>query len=145
MEKKDWTLIVVAAAGDRPLQPAHLQKALFLLDRNLTTTDLTVDTFYDFQAYDYGPFCSEIYWDAEGLEREGMLHIDVPHNLSYRLYSATESGKERARVLRENLRTEAQNYLDALVKWVQSQSFRNLVSTIYRNYPDMRVNSVFQE
>jgi uncharacterized protein YwgA len=83
MTPKDWTLLVIAAADPKPLQPVQLQKSLFLLGRNLSPEQLQVKEFYDFQPYDYGPFCSDIYSNAEKLSDEGLIRIDRPLSLSY--------------------------------------------------------------
>lgn len=145
MKPKDWTLLVVAAAQPRPLQPVHLQKSLFLLERKLTPKELQVKRFYRFEAYDYGPFCPEVYLHAEALRDEGLVNIEQPAFQSYRLYSTTEAGTARAGDLRQQLEQEVRTYLDRLVDWACSLSFKQLVSAIYREFPDMKVNSVFQE
>jgi len=145
MIPKDWTLLVIAAGMGRPLQPVHLQKALFLLDRNLSQAQLQVNAFYDFEPYDYGPFCSNIYSDAEELCHEGLVHIDQPLRLSYRQYLATNPGQARAEELREMLTRDVTTYLDTVVRWVTSLSFRQLIAAIYKAYPDMEVNSVFKD
>ena len=73
MTPEDWTLLAIAAAQSKPLQPVHLQESLFLLSENLTRSQLQVDQFYTFRAYDYGPFCSDVYVDAEALCGEGLV------------------------------------------------------------------------
>ena len=143
MEKKDWTLLVISSCGR--LQPVHLQKALFLLGRNLKPSQLQAELFYNFEPYDYGPFCSEVYSDAEQLESDGLVHIDKPPGLSYRLYSPTEKGLQVAAELKKRLHHSVADYLEKLVQWACSMSFKKLVSVIYREYPDMKVNSIFQE
>ena len=145
MIPKDWTLLVIAASPEKPLQPVHLQKALFLLDRNLSRAQLQVNAFYEFEPYDYGPFCSDIYSDAEELCHEGLVHIDQPLWLSYRQYLATHPGQARAVELRETLTHDATAYLDTVVRWVTSLSFRYLIAAIYKAYPAMKVNSVFKD
>jgi hypothetical protein len=144
MTPKNWTLLVIAASERKPLQPVHLQKSLFLLSKYLTPEQLGVDAFYEFQNYDYGPFCSDIYFDAEHLEDENLVHIDIPSGLSYRLYSATPDGKTEAERLRTALRPNVREYLDRVVKWATSLSFRQIVSQIYREFPETKVNSIFR-
>jgi len=144
MNPKDWTLLVIAARKGKPLQPVQLQKSLFLLKRNLSLSQLQVKKFYQFTPYDYGPFCSKIYSDAETLCLEGLVHIDrLP--IFYRLYSPTEDGIVAANQLMKTLSPETKDYLEKVVEWTSSLSFNELVSAIYRAYPDMKKNSVFQE
>jgi uncharacterized protein len=145
MKPSDWTLLVLAAAQGKELQPVHVQKTLFLLGENLSRKQLKVRTFYDFSPYDYGPFCANVYVDAEELEREGLAEIDQPACRSYRSYRATDEGMNYAKQLREELEPSVVDYLDRLVSQIRRLSFRALVSAIYKAYPKMRANSVFQE
>lgn len=145
MTAKDWTLMVIAAGKGKALQPVHLQKALFLSDRLLTNEQKAVDRFYRFDPYDYGPFCGMVYADADSLALDGLIKIEQRPNTSYREYSITAQGMEKAESLRKNIKPEISAYLDKLVGWVMSLSFNQLVSWIYKNFPDMKVNSVFRE
>ena len=84
--------MAITAAQGKPLQPVHLQQSLFLLSENLTRSQLQVDQFYTFRAHDYGPFCSDVYVDAVALCGEGLVRIDRPSGVSYRLYCPTDEG-----------------------------------------------------
>ncbi len=141
---KDWMLLIIAEAGALPVQPVQLQKSLFLIGRNLEKTDLATDNFYSFQAYDYGPFCGAVYDDAEILETERLIEIQRPPTTRYKLYSITPTGTTRADELRRKLSERALDYLSNVVKFTQSVSFNELVSAIYKAYPEMRENSVFK-
>ena len=141
MTPKDWTLLVLVAAG-KPVSPVQLQKSLFLLGRNLGASQLG-QPFYQFQAYDYGPFCQQVYADAEGLECAG--DVVITSGGRYREYAATPSGVERAAKLRKGLDPVAATYLDEVVRWVRARSFNELVKAIYRAYPEMKANSVFRQ
>ena len=143
MTSRDWTLLAIASATPQAVQPVQLQKSLFLLGRNLSPAQLGVAQFYEFAAYDYGPFCSSIYQDAEQLEREGLVTIRRPPLTRFNQYSATAEGMLRAEALRANAPKRASKYLEAVVTWVQALSFDQLVSAIYTAYPDMKENSVF--
>lgn len=143
---RDWTLLVIAEAGTRSVQPVQLQKSLFLISQNLKKPDLTTDPdhFYLFRAYDYGPFCGAVYDDAEILETEGLVEIQHPPATRYKLYRITPSGTARASELRLILSKQALDYLGGVVKFTQNVSFNDLVSAIYKAYPEMRENSVFK-
>ncbi len=145
MMRKDWTLLTIVAADEHPLQPVQLQKSLFLISRNLPHHLLGSDQFYSFSPYDYGPFCSDVYADAESLEAEGLIAIQRPPESRFRLYQATEAGARRALALEGKLSPSAVDYVKRVVAFTQSLSFNQLVSTIYKVYPEMRINSVFQE
>ena len=127
------------------LQPVQLQKSLFLLGRNLSPEKLQNDSFYKFEAYDYGPFCGEVYKDAEALEGNGMIAIMRPPLVRFNIYEITDLGTEHARALRKSLDEATTSYLDAVVDFTKSLSFTELVSAIYKAYPEMREKSVFRE
>ncbi len=145
MTPQDWTLLVIAAASGKPVQPVQLQKALFLISRGLNAQQRQTDAFYEFTPYDYGPFSSDVYRDAEALEESGFVKIVRPPETRYREYSVTATGMERAQELRRSLGAPAAGYLQRVVDFVRALSFNALVSAIYKAYPEMRANSVFQE
>lgn len=140
---QDWTLLVIGAVPGRDVEPVQLQKSLFLLSRNLSHAQLCVKSFYDFQPYDYGPFCSAVYEDAERLARDGLVNIARPPETRFNTYSVTETGAARAHALAAALPKPTFEYLRRVVMWTTSLSFTQLVTAIYRAFPDMKVNSVF--
>jgi hypothetical protein len=142
MQDKDWVLLVIAAARETSISPVQLQKALFLLSRNLTRKQLKRASLYNFQPYDYGPFDSAVYSDATALAVGGFAKID--YGRPYRTYSATALGMRQAARLRASIDAAAAKYLDVVVAWVLRHSFGDLVRAIYRNYPEMREKSVFK-
>jgi hypothetical protein len=144
MTPTDWTLLVIGAADGKTLEPVHLQKSLYLLGRNLKADQLRADKFYDFEAYDYGPFCADIYSDAERLEGAGLIAIDRPPQVRFKLYRITEAGAARFAALAVQLDSQIRVYLSEVVKFTTGLDFSTLVSTIYKAYPETRVNSVFK-
>lgn len=142
---EDWTLLVIAAGGARPLEPVQLQKSLFLLAKRLPPERLRVREFYSFAPYDYGPFCRDVYDDAERLERDGLIQIERPPYTRFNRYTPTPAGLQRAEELRKMLDEPTRVYLQSVVDWTVSLSFNQLVSAIYDAYPEMREKSVFQE
>lgn len=140
--RQDWTLLVLATARGGSLEPVELQKALFLISRNVPANERRA--FYKFRPYDYGPFCADIYSDAEFLAARDLVEIELPAFARYRHYRATPKGIERANELLRNLRPETAAYLERMVAWVQHLSFYDLVRAIYKAYPEMRANSVFR-
>ncbi len=143
MTRKDWPLLVIAAAQGKPVSPVQLQKALFLIGQTLPPAQVQTQVFYDFAPYDYGPFDGTVYSDAQQLEREGLVAINFPP-FRNREYVATSTGLERAAALRANLAPNVTHYLDEVVQWVRSLSFSDLVRAIYAKYPAMKANSVFR-
>ena len=103
MNPIDWTLLVIASADSKPLEPVQLQKSLFLLSRNLRPKQLGTKDFYNFEAYDYGPFCKEVYSDADLLSEQGLVTITTPPGGRYRSYRTTDEGVKKAEQLRKDL------------------------------------------
>jgi uncharacterized protein YwgA len=144
MRPIDLTLIAIDAATGS-LQPVQIQKALFLLGANVPETALPAHDRYSFKPYDYGPFSAEIYADAEKLEREGLIKIRRPPTSRYREYLVTEHGHDRATQLSCGMQSAVASYLRDLVRYTQSLGFNQLVASVYEQFPEMKVNSVFRD
>lgn len=141
MERKDWTLLVVNAAGAWGLSPVQLQKSLFLIGKKLPSE--VGNSFYKFEPYDYGPFDAAIYEDARTLGLEGLVTTSGVSGKSWVYYRITPKGKEAAVQLAAGLKPQVLDYINEVVAWVQRLSFVGLITAIYREYPEYKVNSVF--
>jgi hypothetical protein len=139
MERRDWTLLVIAAAGGEALSPVQLQKAVFIIGQELAVGK----NFYKFRAYDYGPFDAMVYSDAEELGKSDLITITFSER-GYRLYSVTPKGLIAARKLLKTLPGYASDYVTRIVTWVRSTSFEDLIKAVYKKYPKYAVNSVFK-
>lgn len=144
LRRKDWCLLVLGAANGVPLQPVQLQKSLFLIGENVKPVEsgLSLD-FYHFDPYDYGPFDSDVYADAEELEREGLACITQHPHGSYSQHAATPHGVSRAKGIESMLPPEVREYLRNVVEWILPRSFNEVVRAIYHQYPAQRARSVF--
>lgn len=141
MNRKDWLLLVIAAAkGDR-LSPVQLQKTVFLLGKKYP--EAVGEDFYEFIPYAYGPFCVDVYRDAEDLDQLGLVAVQPSQYGHWREYRITPVGMNRAEEL-GHTNHKVVEYLEKKVKWAKSQNFQTLVRKIYDKYPEYRVNSVFQ-
>lgn len=142
MEKKDFLLLVVAAGEGQPLNPVQLQKTLFLIERaNLPETP---KPFYEFEPYHYGPFDKEIYIDADLLGMEGLVARVSSVRGAWTDTVITAEGTKRATSLGKNLSSSSAKFIADVVRWAQPLSFGDLVGTVYKFFPEYRVNSVFQ-
>ena len=131
----------MASAGENAtFTPAQIQKLFFLIDRE--GSHLIDGPHFNFRPYDYGPFDHQVYAQLAILEREQMVAV-APGR--YRLYMLTAEGFLEGRQILTALPSETQNFISATAQWVRRLNFQQLVSAIYRRYPDMKVNSVFQE
>jgi hypothetical protein len=141
MDRKDWNLLTLSAAGGGSISPAQLQKVLFLLQ---TAFPEAVGQGYIFRPYHYGPFDADVYCDAESLEAEGLVQIRRASG-GWKEFSPTPQGLQRAEALERQADPHATAYLRQLVTWARSLSFADLVRSIYSAYPEMRVRSIFKD
>src|SRR5437764_1032670 len=74
MNRADWNLLVLAAAGGESLSPVQYQKALFLVSRNLPE-EVLGGPLYNFEPYNYGPFDPAVYHDAIRLVAQRLAVI----------------------------------------------------------------------
>ena len=143
MDTDDLMLAGLSPAGSEPFSPVHVQKLFFLLDQHIA--DYTDGPHFMFEPYDYGPFDKDVYLHLATLQTQGYVHITRPSRYTVRTYSLTSEGHIRGKRVLEDLPKQIQQYISDLVAVVRSMSFAELVSTIYRFYPEMRANSVFRE
>jgi hypothetical protein len=98
---------------------------------------------YSFAPYDYGPFDSSVYQDLEQMQRDELVRVDKHEGYGYRCYRATEQGVAIGRTLLDGMPQPRRALVEKTVALVLPLTFRQLVSAIYRTYPHMKVNSVF--
>lgn len=143
LEKKEWLLLAVSCAKDGSLSPAQLQKSLFLLGHEFSKE--VGRGYYQFIPYNYGPFCKQIYLDAEILSFEGFINIFRLGIHEWTEYSITDKGFKRVNQFKGNVNSKAYSYLNAVVNWARSVTFQELISSIYSKFPEFKKNSVFLE
>ncbi len=140
--RKNWVLLAVAAGTEKGVEPVQLQKSLFLLGEHFRKK--LGSGYSRFEPYDYGPFCKEVYEDAEDLQLEGLLTTNKATGGRWRVYRVTDKGAEASECIRETVNENAVEYIESIVKWTQSLTFSELVSAIYIEFPKYKSRSVFQ-
>ena len=120
--------------------PTQLQKLFFLLDREIP--DKIGGPVFVFVPYDYGPHDRKVYSALDLLRRCHQIN-GVVNDGSSKSYALTPPGFDRGTVALNGLDTDTIGYIKSVAKWVMAVSFLELVTTIYRRYPDMKVNSIF--
>ena len=135
-------LAALSPAGSVPHTPVQVQKLLFLVDRNLAS--LIGGPRFNFEPYHYGPFDLEVYSTLGELERQGLVEITQSRSGNWREYRLTPEGQAQAKDVLRRWDERAQEYLERASSFVRSLSFADLVSAIYKAYPEMRARSVFQ-
>lgn len=141
METRDFILLAMGASDNSPFTPVQIQKLFFLLDKNIA--EQTDGPHFDFKPYDYGPFDKQIYLELEQLMDSGLVEISISNDHGLRTYRLTKKGREIGKRSLKKLSRPVQRYIRDVIDFVCSLSFAELVSVIYKAYPEMRENSVF--
>jgi hypothetical protein len=141
-DRSKLVLATLALQGpEAELTPVQVQKLFFLLDREISA--LTKGPHFQFSPYDYGPFDPSVYREIENLEAHSLA-LTAPSG-SHRTYSLTSAGMNAGLELAKELPQEATDYIKSAGEFVRRLSFNKLVSSIYKEFPEMRANSIFRE
>jgi uncharacterized protein YwgA len=141
VELKDLVLAAMSPAAQGGFSPVQVQKLFFLIDRKLGVE--TGGPHFRFRAYDYGPFDPGVYAVLEELERDGLVEVWNRWGRAERRYQLTAAGCERGAAALRSLGDGPRDLMARLVEFVRAASFHELVSAIYKAYPDMKGGSVF--
>lgn len=137
--RDDIILAALAPAGGQEHSPVQVQKLLFLLDREVPHF---VGKHFDFVPYNYGPFDPEVYRALDILGGQGLVSISRVDNRN--AYALTPAGQRRGEEILSSLPAGARHYIRRVSKFVMDLTFVQLISAIYKAYPEMRANSVFR-
>lgn len=145
LTNRQQLMLAALAAGGREatFAPVQVQKLFFLIDKTIPE-EVGGEQFH-FTPYDYGPFDSAVYTELENLRREGLVRIEASAGRDRRRYGLSMAGLDAAAAAADELSPRARDYLGSVAKWVLSLGFAELVGAIYRQYPEMKENSVFRE
>lgn len=143
MDRKKLVLAALSPARTAPFTPVQVQKLFFLLDQRATRG--IEGPHFDFKPHHYGPFDKEVYDELEELASEGLVEVLEVGRAGLRTYRLTEQGYDHGRGAVSTLSEPVREYMDEVVSFVRSRSFSELVLSIYKEYPEMRENSVFWE
>ena len=141
MTKEDYVLAVMSAAKMNSLTPVRVQKLFFLLD--VRNPEKIGGPYFEFAPYDYGPFDKNVYNVFESLENQNLAEIRKPDFNTPQLYQLTPSGQKKGDEMFKTFSNDTQEYILKFVEWILKHSFTQIVSTIYKHYPDMGTKSVF--
>ena len=140
MTRPELVLAALASGESYRYTPVQVQKLLFLIDRQIPA--LVDGPYFNFEPYHYGPFDRAVYEELEHLARLGFANIDKADSL--RAYTLTPEGIAKGKDVLEMVPAQAHDFIVRVCTFVRAQTFSSLVSAIYKAFPDMRVNSVFQ-
>jgi len=115
----------------------RVMKCLFVISKRFTVQG----EYYKFRPYNYGPFDSAVYSDAEALAAQGLIEQQTGR---YVRYMALPPAVERAGAIAPALNPDFIAYLREVRRWANGVDFSTLVKAIYEAWPETRVNSIFQ-
>jgi uncharacterized protein len=143
VKRKEMLLAVLAAVEGKKLSPTQLQKALFLITKNIPDA-FAENELYEFEPYNYGPFDVKVYRDAEINANNGPAEITLSPSGRWKEYSASNAGVLTGKSILSDLTHSQRLYIENVSNWVKGLNFEKLVKSIYDTYPEMKVNSVFK-
>jgi len=141
MTKQELLLIALSSDGTAEFSPVQIQKLIFLIEKNVAAQ--LGGSVFEFVPYDYGPFDSSIYEELRRLKVCGLV-ASVPTFQGWEKHAVTTEGLAEGYRLAKDLPPSVYDYIKQLSIFVRSLSFGDLVSAVYKAYPEMRVNSVFK-
>jgi hypothetical protein len=141
MNRRDFVMAVLSTSHGQAWTPVQVQKIFFLLDKKIG--DRVGGPFWNFSAYDYGPFDACVYDEIENLEHFGDSVVNRPPFGGMRTFALTSTGQHKGESQLSTL--PIASYIEALSNWVRNLSFHQLVSAVYKEYPEMRQRSIFRE
>jgi len=142
LSREDVVLAALAPANGGAHTPVQVQKILFLLDENLPAE--LKGPHFRFEPYHYGPFDKGVYNTLDELSRRGLVQV-VFGSGNWREYRLTPEGQAQGNAVLDGLEPRAASYIRRLSDFVRKLSFSQLVSAVYKAYPQMRARSVFQD
>ena len=140
MKQRDIILAAFAPAKGSLHTPVQVQKLLFLIDREIP--QYVDGPHFNFKPYHYGPFDLLVYDELATLAEE--KYIDIVPESNWNSYRLTDTGQKEGEKILNSLNPKAKLFIETMSVFVRSVSFEQLVSAIYKAYPEMKENSVFR-
>lgn len=144
MTRSEYVLAVLSPAGSKAYTPVQVQKLFFLLDAKIP--QLIEGKKFNFRPYDYGPFDAAVYGEMETLAGDDLIEIGQKSAYSrMKTFRLTPEGQQRGEQLLREMNPDAQKYIQRLSEFVRRLSFEELVSAVYKAFPEMKAKSIFRD
>ena len=138
-ERRNAVLAALATIPGASFEPVQVQKLFFLLNERVS--DKGWKRQFRFEPHFFGPYDANVYTELEVLKQEGLVDI---WEANLREYSLSAEGYEKGQEALGEFPSAAKDAMRSLSEWVRDQTFAGLVSAIYKQFPKMKVNSIFQ-
>lgn len=166
----DILLALLYAKGTSGKYNEHIKgltkliKFLFLLEKESEFSSF-IQKNYNFDAYDYGPFTSELHDDLEVLHAKNIIEIKCeekeskPESFDYNLlaeldendkscmhnYRLTNKGEKLGKAIFEALNEKQQKDLITFKSIYNGMNLFELLNLVYSKYPDMTTKSLIKK
>jgi DNA-binding PadR family transcriptional regulator len=140
-QKQDFVLAVLSQTEGASYSPVQLQKLFFLIDRNIG--DEIGGPYFNFTPYHYGPFDKNLYRILDNLISQNLVFVREEGFNKIRKYGLTAEGQRQGKLIEDKILPIYLPYVKDLENFVLKLSFEELIQSIYKAYPDMKVNSIF--
>jgi len=169
----DLVLVLLFAGGAKKTENeeiignTRLDKLMFLLEKETTLKRYMMNIFR-FDAYNFGPYSSELFDSVQALVNAGLVSAGRSESEEYlneadryqielqledntqspktaTIYSLTPEGKIVASQLFQSLSESERQELVAIKKMFNSISLKKLLQYIYRKYPESATLSIIRE
>jgi len=142
MNRNDFVLAVFASSNDAIHSPVQIQKLFFLIEKKIP--ELSEYKYFNFVPYNYGPFDPEIYDIISELIGNGDLEIINDMNSRIIRYKTTRKGQTMGENILKLFEKQAIDKIKILSTFIRKLTFFELVSAIYKEYPEMKKYSIFR-
>ena len=137
--REDIVVVALAAAGpSAAFDPIRLQTLLFLIDQ--VVSERVGGPFFRFAPYHYGPFDQGIYDVIRAMVAAGDARVDASG--PYPRHSLTQAGRRRGEAALASFPAPVASYFRRVARWMLLTPYRRMLAAIWREYPEMAVNSV---
>jgi hypothetical protein len=145
IDERQGVLLLLLRGADSPgVDPIRIMKGAFIVTQEAPMEWVAPSARYEFVPEKYGPCSYDVYSDLDALVDEGLVQATQAPGRSWRYYSVTPAGQERAEDLRRRSSAGATDFITRVAQFVRGLPFAKLLKTIYARYPQYAVNSVFQ-
>ena len=103
---------------------------------------LSTSSHFNFEPYNYGPFDKAVYQVLDELDEAEL--VTIRSGGWQRTYALTPTGQNEGDRLLGELSDSAKDYIRRVSAFVLKLNFLQLVSAIYKAYPDMQKNSILR-
>ena len=145
LNKRSEALLLLLSVGEnKPLDPVRIMKSMFVFTMEAKDEWIPKQDRYDFVPYNYGPCSFELYDDLDELVSKGFIKTEQLPDRSWKYFALTAKGVEVAKSIASKSNAAEVKYLTRIREYVDGCSFNQLLTGIYKAYPQYAVNSVFK-